>query len=107
MYTPMFVSMYARYQNAGEQAPYIITLDEAFAGIDEGNIGELFKTIESLGFNYIMNSQQLQGEYAMVSSLNTYEILRPKDNEGNVVTTIKTHWDGHNSTVSIGDDGHE
>lgn len=109
MYTPMFVSMYARYQNAGDQAPYIITLDEAFAGIDEGNIGELFKTIESLGFNYIMNSQQLQGEYAMVSSLNTYEILRLKDNdnEGNVVTTIKTHWDGHNSTVSIGDDGHE
>jgi uncharacterized protein (TIGR02680 family) len=94
MYTPLFVAMSARYDNAADSAPKIITLDEAFAGIDESNISQLFKTIHQLNFNYIMNSQQLQAEYETVPSLNTYLLLRPKGKNGNVVTTIKTHWNG-------------
>jgi ABC-type cobalt transport system, ATPase component len=93
MYTPLFVAMSARYDNANDSAPKIITLDEAFAGIDERNISELFKTIGRLNFNYVMNSQQLQAEYSTVSSLNTYELLRPQGEDGNIVTTIKMHWD--------------
>lgn len=97
MYTPLFTAIYARYQNAAAMAPYIITLDEAFAGIDSSNVGEVLGTIERLGFNYVMNSQILQGEYASVSHLNTYELIRPKN--GNVVTVIKYHWDGKISQI--------
>lgn len=92
MYTPLFVAMYAWYKNASPDAPYVITLDEAFAGIDENNIAQLFKTIENLNFNYVMNSQQLQGEYDTVSSLNTYELIRSEQDDH--VTAIKIHWDG-------------
>lgn len=94
MYTPLFVAMSARYNNARESAPRIITLDEAFAGIDESNISQLFKTIDQLGFNYIMTSQQLQAEYDTVPSLNTYELLRDKGKDGDLVTAIQFHWDG-------------
>lgn len=94
MYTPLFVAMAARYNNAHSNAPRIITLDEAFAGIDETNISQLFKTINKLEFNYIMTSQQLQAEYNTVPSLNTYELLRNKGEDGNFVTAIKFHWNG-------------
>jgi len=94
MYTPLFVAMSARYDNAAPKAPKIITLDEAFAGIDERNISELFKTIDHLNFNYVMNSQQLQAEYETVPSLNTYELLRPQGENGDVVTAVKMHWNG-------------
>ncbi|CAJ1200227.1 Chromosome partition protein Smc [Companilactobacillus paralimentarius] len=94
MYTPLFVAMSARYNNARKNAPRIITLDEAFAGIDESNISQLFKTIDQLGFNYIMTSQQLQAEYDTVPSLNTYELLRDKGKDGDLVTAIQLHWDG-------------
>ncbi|WP_225047655.1 TIGR02680 family protein [Lacticaseibacillus kribbianus] len=112
MYTPLLVAMYSRYQNAGPSAPYIITLDEAFAGIDDRNISELFKTIDRLGFNYVMNSQFLQGEYATVPSLNTYELLHRQGSD--LVTAIKTHWngkqssmpaDGDNDRMEVNDDG--
>ncbi len=57
MYIPLFTACYSRYLEADSDAPYIISLDEAFAGVDENNIREMFEVVEQLGFNYIMNSQ--------------------------------------------------
>ena len=71
----------------------MITLDEAFAGIDDLNIAELFKACEQLGFNYVMNSQALFGDYPTVSKLMIYELLRPQNI--NLVTPIQYYWDGH------------
>ena len=102
MYLPLFTAMYSRYQDAGKDAPYIITLDEAFAGIDDLNIAELFKATEQLEFNYMMNSQALYGEYQTVSSLNTYELIRPKN--APTVSTIQYHWDGKVKTLLLPDE---
>lgn len=99
MYLPLFTAMYSRYQDASDDAPYIITLDEAFAGIDDLNIAELFKATEQLEFNYMMNSQALYGEYKTVSSLNTYELIRPKN--APIVSTIQYHWDGKVKTLVL------
>ncbi|MBF2663975.1 TIGR02680 family protein [Listeria seeligeri] len=99
MYLPLFTAIYSRYQDASKNAPYIITLDEAFAGIDNLNIAELFKATEQLGFNYIMNSQALYGEFSTVSSLNTYELIRPKN--APIVSTLQYHWDGNTKTVVL------
>ena len=52
----------------------------------------MFKLVERLGFNYIMNSQVIRGEHDVVPALNTYELLRPQN--ANYVTVIPFHWNG-------------
>ena len=58
-----------KYSMARPDAPQIIALDEAFAGVDENNIDGLFKLIENFRFDYIMNSQVLWGDYPSVKHL--------------------------------------
>ncbi|TCL61470.1 uncharacterized protein (TIGR02680 family) [Hydrogenispora ethanolica] len=92
MYIPLFSAAYSRYQEARPDAPYIITLDEAFAGVDENNIRDTFALVEQLGFNYILNSQALWGDYDVVPSLSVCELIRPKN--APYVTVVRYHWNG-------------
>ncbi|WP_214844132.1 TIGR02680 family protein [Exiguobacterium sp. s150] len=92
MYIPLFTACYSRYKEAADTAPYIISLDEAFAGVDENNIREMFEIVEQLGFDYIMNSQILWGDYDTISSLSICELLRPKN--ADYVTVLHYVWDG-------------
>lgn len=92
MYIPLFAATYSRYQEAAEDAPYIISLDEAFAGVDENNIRNMFGLVEQLGFNYVMNSQALWGDYDTVPSLSICELVRPKN--ASFVTVIRYYWNG-------------
>ena len=73
-------------------APYIISLDEAFAGVDDMNIRDMFQVVEQLDFDYIMNSQVLWGDYDTISSLAICELVRPKN--ASFVTVIRYKWDG-------------
>ncbi|TDQ34637.1 TIGR02680 family protein [Aureibacillus halotolerans] len=93
MYIPLLTACYSRYQEASDHAPYIISLDEAFAGVDENNIREMFEVVEQLGFDYIMNSQVLWGDYDTVSALSVYELLRAKNAQ--FVSLLHYHWNGH------------
>lgn len=97
MYIPLFSAAYSRYQEAGKDAPYIISLDEAFAGVDEMNIRDMFGLVEELGFNYIMNSQALWGDYDSVSGLSIAELVRPKN--APYVTVIRYHWNGNHKKL--------
>lgn len=99
MYIPLFTAAYSRYKEAGEMAPYVISLDEAFAGVDENNIRDMFEVVEQLGFNYIMNSQALWGDYDTISSLSICELVRPKN--ADFVTVIRYQWDGKQRTFVI------
>ncbi|MBE1556537.1 TIGR02680 family protein [Sporosarcina limicola] len=92
MYIPLFTACYSRYQEADASAPYIISLDEAFAGVDENNIKEMFEIVEHLDFDYIMNSQVLWGDYETIKSLAICELIRPKN--ADFVTVIRYKWDG-------------
>ena len=67
-------------------------LDEAFAGVDENNIRDMFQLVEELDFNYIMNSQALWGDYDTVSKLSIAELVRPKN--APYVTVIRYFWNG-------------
>ncbi|MFB5198408.1 TIGR02680 family protein [Neobacillus sp. KR4-4] len=102
MYIPLFTAAYSRYKEAGRMAPYIISLDEAFAGVDENNIRDMFEVVEQLGFNYIMNSQALWGDYDTISSLSICELVRPKN--ADFVTVIRYQWDGKQRTFVIDDE---
>ena len=93
MYVPLFAALAAQYTAAGGDAPRLMALDEAFAGVDETNIESMFALVHELGFNYIMNSQALWGCYPSVSSLNIAELWRPQN--APIVTVLRYHWDGH------------
>ena len=42
MYVPLFSAVVAKYQGGRSDAPRLISLDEAFAGVDSRNIRDMF-----------------------------------------------------------------
>ncbi len=92
MYVPLFSAVYSKYEGGRKDCPRIISLDEAFAGVDENNIRDMFRLLNELGLNYIINSQILWGDYDTVPSLAICELLRP--NNANFVTVLRYKWNG-------------
>lgn len=92
MYIPLFAATYSRYADASPDAPKIISLDEAFAGVDDENIRDLFGLLTEMGFDYMMTSQVLWGTYDTVPKLSICEIYRPKD--AAYVTVFRYRWNG-------------
>jgi len=72
--------------------PTSVSLDEAFAGVDENNVRDMFDLLGKLGFDYIMNSASLWGDYDTVSSLSICELVRPRN--ASFVTCVRYRWDG-------------
>lgn len=94
MYVPLFAAVNAQYKKASKKDhPRMIALDEAFAGVDDKNISSMFQLVESLRFDYIMNSQALWGCYDTVKSLKIAELLRPLNSQ--IITVISYIWNGH------------
>ncbi len=92
MYVPLFSAVFARYEGARKDCPRLISLDEAFAGVDEKNIRDMFRLLNDLKLDYMINSQILWGDYDTVPSLAISELIRP-DN-ADFVTVIRYHWNG-------------
>lgn len=92
MYVPLFASVSAQYKKANETCPKLLALDEAFAGVDDRNIGAMFELVGILDFDYIMNSQALWGCYSCVRNLNIVELHRPGN--ASFVTLLRYFWDG-------------
>lgn len=99
MYIPLFAAVNARYNAADKcDCPRIIALDEAFAGVDEQNISHMFRLIESLNLDYVLNSQALWGTYDSVKNLSIYELIRQGED---IVVPIKYHWNGKEKTMEM------
>ncbi|MFT9496798.1 TIGR02680 family protein [Anaerosolibacter sp.] len=92
MYVPLFSAVYARYEGARRDCPRLVSLDEAFAGVDEKNIRDMFRLLNELQLDFMINSQILWGDYDTVPSLSISELIRP-DN-AKFVTVIRYHWNG-------------
>lgn len=92
MYVPLFSAVYARYGGARKDCPRIISLDEAFAGVDSKNIRDMFRLLEQLDLSFIINSQVLWGDYDTVPKLSVIEIIRP--NNSSTVNLIRYRWNG-------------
>lgn len=92
MYIPLFTAIYSKYQKANEDAPRLVALDEAFAGIDDKNIEDTYRIVEELGFSYIMNSQVLWGCYPTVKSLSIYQLF--KGANADFVAAVHYTWNG-------------
>ena len=99
MYIPLFSAVAAKFASARNDAPLIIALDEAFAGVDEKNIDNMFKLITKFEFDYIMNSQVLWGDYPSCPSLAIYELFRP--NNAPFVTIVSYIWNGFQKRLVV------
>lgn len=92
MYIPLFSAVYARYENARKDCPRVISMDEAFAGVDEANIRDMFRLLDELDLDFIINSQVLWGDYDTVKELAISEIIR-EENDTTVVV-LRYLWNG-------------
>ena len=92
MYVPLFSAVVAKYDGARSDAPRLISLDEAFAGVDEMNIRDMFRLMTEFDFNYMINSQILWGDYDTVPGLAIYQLVRPENVK--YVTVIRYIWNG-------------
>ena len=92
MYIPLFASVYAKFNLARDNSLRIIALDEAFAGVDEDNIREMFGILKYLNLNFIINSQVLWGDYDTIDNLSICELIRPQNSS--VVTVERYRWNG-------------
>lgn len=92
MYIPLFASVCARYQSARKDCLRIISLDEAFAGVDDNNIRDMFRILNELDLEYVINSQVLWGEYDTVPCLSICELI--SDVNQKIVSVMRYHWNG-------------
>ena len=99
MYIPLFASVCARYQSARKDCARIISLDEAFAGVDDNNIRDMFRILTELELEYIINSQVLWGEYDTVPSLAICELVSDVNNK--VVSVIRYSWIGKKRELKL------
>lgn len=92
MYVPLFSAVTAKYHGARMDAPRLISLDEAFAGVDETNIRDMFRLMVEFEFSFIINSQILWGDADTLPSIAIYQLVRPENVK--YVTVIPYLWNG-------------
>lgn len=104
MYVPLFSAVAAKYAGARNDAPRLISLDEAFAGVDEMNIKDMFRLMVEFQFDFMINSQILWGDCETVPNIAIYQLIRPENVK--YVTVIPYVWNGvvRNLVKSIGDE---
>ena len=97
MYVPLFSAVVAKYQGGREDAPRLISLDEAFAGVDNKNIRDMFRLMTEFEFDFIINSQVLWGDCDTLDALAIYQLIRPEN--AKFVTVMPYLWNGHSKEL--------
>ena len=99
MYIPLFAAVSAKLIDANENALRLVALDEAFAGVDELNIREMFGIMNSLELDYILTSQSLWGDYDVIKVLAIANLIRPKNSQ--VVGVQRYRWNGKERQIIL------
>ncbi|MGN0733781.1 MAG: TIGR02680 family protein [Emergencia sp.] len=97
MYVPLFSAVVAKYQGGRDDAPRLISLDEAFAGVDNRNIRDMFRLMAEFQFDFIINSQVLWGDCDTLDALAIYQLIRPEN--AKFVTIMPYLWNGHSKEL--------
>jgi uncharacterized protein (TIGR02680 family) len=97
MYVPLFAAVNAKLESARKDTLRIIAMDEAFAGVDDMNIRDMFRILTQLELDYIANSQVLWGDYDTVPKLAISEFIKTESIE--IITLLKYEWDGNKRRV--------
>ena len=97
MYVPLFSAVVAKYQGGRDDAPRLISLDEAFAGVDSRNIRDMFRLMSEFEFDFIINSQVLWGDSDTLDALAIYQLIRPEN--AKFVSVMPYLWNGHSKKL--------
>jgi Putative exonuclease SbcCD, C subunit len=92
LHLPLFAAAAAQFAAARPEAPRMILLDEAFAGIDERMRALLLGLLERFDLDFVLTSHELWGCYPECSALGIYHLHREPGIPG--VATAHFRWDG-------------
>jgi energy-coupling factor transporter ATP-binding protein EcfA2 len=92
LHLPLFAAAAAQFATARPEAPRMILLDEAFAGIDERMRAQLVGLLERFDLDFVLTSHELWGCYPECSALGIYHLHREPGIPG--VATAHFRWNG-------------
>lgn len=92
LHLPLFAAAAAHYASAREEAPRLILLDEAFAGIDQGMRGRCMALLVEFDLDFMMTSYDEWGCYEELPGVATYQLYR--DPAAGGVAAIRFVWNG-------------
>ena len=89
---PLFAATAAYYASARTDAPHLLMLDEAFAGIDDSQRGDCMGMLVDLDLDMVLTNYSEWGCYQEIPSVATYHLERIPGRLG--VTALRFVWDG-------------
>jgi uncharacterized protein (TIGR02680 family) len=89
---PLFAAASAHYRSAHRDAPRLITLDEAFAGVDDDARAKCLGLLTTFDLDVVMTSEREWGFYATVPGIATHQLVRRDGIDAVHVTTWE--WNG-------------
>ncbi len=96
LHLPLFAAAAAFYASARPEAPRLVVLDEAFAGIDRPMRAQLMGLLAALDLDFVMTSHDEWGFYEELDGLSTYHLSRQPGLPGVLAEWFL--WDGRAST---------
>ncbi len=91
---PLFAAASAHYRSAHPDAPRLVLLDEAFAGVDDDSRAKSLGLLANFDLDVVMTSEREWGFYATVPGIATHQLVRREGIDAVHVTTWE--WDGNN-----------
>ncbi len=73
---PLFAAASAHYRSAHKDAPRLVTLDEAFAGVDDDARAKCLGLLTTFDLDVVMTSEREWGFYASVPGIATHQLVR-------------------------------
>ncbi|MBP0456476.1 TIGR02680 family protein [Streptomyces montanisoli] len=94
---PLFAAASSHYASAGNaHAPRLVTLDEAFAGVDDDSRAKSLGLLAAFDLDVVMTSEREWGCYPQVPGLAIAQLSRVDEIAAVLVT--RWEWDGHHRT---------
>ncbi|GAA2096930.1 TIGR02680 family protein [Actinomadura alba] len=92
---PLFAAASSHYRSAHPHAPRLVTLDEAFAGVDDDSRAKCLGLLATFDLDVVMTSEREWGFYATVPGIAAHQLVRRDGIDAVHVTTWE--WDGRTS----------
>jgi uncharacterized protein YPO0396 len=94
---PLFAAASAHYGSAREDAPRMVMLDEAFAGVDDDSRVKCLGLLATFDLDLVMTSEREWACYPTVPGIAIHHLTRREDIE--VVHVSRWEWDGMTRTL--------